>query len=94
MAGWFGRMVCNEGHAANTIRTRVHQAVARLEAQHAWFLTVTPLYNRTFDMCGYLAILCLRLRRLEIMDDTVDEANSFSEYKQFASMPETPTPSL
>lgn len=56
-AGWFGRVVANEGHAAKTIRTKVYQSVAQLGADHYWFLTATPMYNRAFDICGYLAIL-------------------------------------
>ncbi|GIK00384.1 hypothetical protein Aspvir_004407 [Aspergillus viridinutans] len=80
----------DEGHAAKTIRIRVHQAVARLEAQHVWFLTATPLYN--FDMCGYLAILYSGLRRLEIMDDAVDEADWFAEYQRYANMLKLPSP--
>ncbi|RHZ50643.1 hypothetical protein CDV55_102018 [Aspergillus turcosus] len=31
-SGWFGRVVADEGHAAKTIRTRVHQSVAQLNA--------------------------------------------------------------
>ncbi|GFF74137.1 hypothetical protein IFM47457_03564 [Aspergillus lentulus] len=45
LSGWFGRVVCDEGHAAKTIRTRVHQSVARLEAEHVWFLTATSTHG-------------------------------------------------
>ncbi|RHZ56749.1 hypothetical protein CDV55_106106 [Aspergillus turcosus] len=62
LSGWFGRKVCDEGHAAKSIRTRAHEAIAQLEAAHIWFLTAIPLYNRAFDMCGYLAILYSGLR--------------------------------
>jgi hypothetical protein len=60
-------VVCDEGHAAKTIQTRVHQSVARLEAEHMWFLTATPLYNQAFDLCGYLAIFYSGLRRAGVM---------------------------
>ncbi|RHZ67335.1 uncharacterized protein CDV56_108085 [Aspergillus thermomutatus] len=92
LAGWFGRVVCDEGHAAKTVRTRVHQAVARLEALHVWFLTATPLYNWAFDLCGYLAILYSGLRRSNIIDDTADDTDWFAEYKQYANMQHLPTP--
>jgi hypothetical protein len=84
LSRWFGRVVCDEGHAAKTIRTRVHQLVARLEAEHVWFLTVTPLYNWAFDLCGYLAIFYLGLRRAGVMQEGGDDdgkVNWFREYK-------------
>ncbi|BCS30037.1 uncharacterized protein APUU_80340S [Aspergillus puulaauensis] len=36
-------VVCDEGHALKTIKSRQHQSVAKLEAKYIWFLTATPL---------------------------------------------------
>ncbi|CAL5867784.1 uncharacterized protein PFLUO_LOCUS2004 [Penicillium psychrofluorescens] len=52
------RVVCDEGHRVKTIRTRLHQSVRLLTRRSIWFLTATPMKNRAFDMCGYLALLC------------------------------------
>jgi hypothetical protein len=78
-------VVCNEGHAAKTIQTRVHQLVARLEAEHVWFLIVTLLYNWAFNLYRYLAIFYSGLRRAGVMqeggDDDNNKVNWFREYK-------------
>lgn len=50
-------MVCDEGHSVKTIVSRVHQAVAALDATHVWFLSATPLFNRVTDLCGYVVLL-------------------------------------
>ncbi|KAH3002676.1 hypothetical protein KXV52_000701, partial [Aspergillus fumigatus] len=95
LSGWFGRVVCDEGHAAKTIRTRVHQSVARLEAEHVWFLTATPLYNRAFDLCGYLAIFYSGLRRAGVLQEGGDddsEVDWFPHYKELADQAALPSP--
>jgi hypothetical protein len=88
-------VVCDEGHAAKTIRTRVHQSVAWLEAKHVWFLTATPLYNWAFNLCGYLAIFYSGLRRAGVMQEGGDddgEVDWFREYKQLADQAVLPSP--
>ncbi|PKX97667.1 uncharacterized protein P174DRAFT_418610 [Aspergillus novofumigatus IBT 16806] len=93
LSGWFGRVVCDEGHAAKTIRTRVRQSVARLEAEHVWFFTATPLYNQAFNLCGYLAIFYSGLRRAGVMQEGGDNSkvNWFPEYKQLADQAMLPS---
>lgn len=57
MVGYFHRVVCDEGHAVKTIKSRQHQSVALLLARHIWFLTATPMSNKPTDMLGYLTLL-------------------------------------
>ncbi|KAL4958616.1 uncharacterized protein BDV14DRAFT_206514, partial [Aspergillus stella-maris] len=57
MGGRFIRVVCDEGHAVKTIRSRQHQSVALLQARHLWFLSATPMSNKPTDMLGYLTLL-------------------------------------
>ncbi|KAH3573597.1 hypothetical protein KXV95_008162, partial [Aspergillus fumigatus] len=54
LSGWFGRVGCDEGHAA---KTSGHES------------TTTPLYNRAFDLCGYLAIFYSGLRRAGVLQE-------------------------
>jgi hypothetical protein len=45
------------------------------------------LYNRAFDLCGYLAIFYSGLRRAGVMQEGGDDdgkVNWFREYKQLA----------
>ncbi|KAL4958630.1 uncharacterized protein BDV14DRAFT_186345, partial [Aspergillus stella-maris] len=60
MGGRFVRVVCDEGHAVKTIRSRQHQSVALLQARHLWFLSATPMSNKPTDMLGYLTLLYQR----------------------------------
>ena len=46
-----------EGHRVKTISTRQHQSVAQLFRRYTWFLTATPMWNKTLDFCGYLSLL-------------------------------------
>jgi hypothetical protein len=95
LSRWFGRVVCDEGHAAKTIQTRVHQSVTRLEAEHVWFLTATPLYNQAFNLCGYLAIFYSGLQRAGVMQEGGDDdskVNWFREYKQLTDQAMLPSP--
>ncbi|GFF30514.1 hypothetical protein IFM61606_10550 [Aspergillus udagawae] len=87
MSGWFGRVVCDEGHAAKTIWTHVHQLVSQLKAEHIWFLIATPLYNRAFNISGYLAILYSSIKHAGAIDDSSNDSDIdwFAEYKQFTS---------
>jgi hypothetical protein len=55
--GLFARIVADEAHAIKTIRTRNHQAVALLYADHFGGQTATPMWNRPIDLCGYLVQL-------------------------------------
>ncbi|GFG14165.1 hypothetical protein IFM61392_08309 [Aspergillus lentulus] len=59
---------------------------------HVWFLKATALYNRAFDMCGYLAILYSRIRRAGTILDRSDDGDVdwFHEYKQVATIAELP----
>jgi hypothetical protein len=66
-----------------------------LEAEHVWFLTATLLYNRAFDLCGYLAIFYSGLRRAGVMQEGGDddsEVDWFREYKQLADQAVLPSP--
>ncbi|KAE8345766.1 hypothetical protein BDV24DRAFT_159100 [Aspergillus arachidicola] len=56
LQGKFNRVICDEGHAVKTIRTKVHQSVATLRATYKWFLSATPMPNRVIDICGYLSL--------------------------------------
>ncbi|GES64167.1 helicase, C-terminal [Aspergillus terreus] len=68
-AGFFARVICDEGHSVKTIASRAHQAVTALDADHVWFLTATPLFNRITDLCGYVVLLW---REAEISIGDVD----------------------
>lgn len=53
----FCRIICDEGHRLKTIYSRQHQSVALLNLDSTWCITVTPMWNRALDYCGYLALL-------------------------------------
>ncbi|KAF9883275.1 hypothetical protein FE257_003795 [Aspergillus nanangensis] len=93
VAPFFERVICDEGHAAKTINTMVHQSVAQLKAPKIWFLTATPLVNQARDLFGYLAILYgnLDVEKDSSETDTQEKANPaaiLQRFQEFASLEE------
>lgn len=55
--GKFARVICDEGHKAKNVFTKNNVAICRLNARHVWFITATPMINKTIDLNGYLTAL-------------------------------------
>ncbi|KAK2768482.1 hypothetical protein FQN54_000337 [Arachnomyces sp. PD_36] len=56
-ANCFARIIADEGHALKDCSTDCHKAVLTTKAPKIWFLTATPMINKTADLHGYLNLL-------------------------------------
>ncbi len=50
-------LICDEGHKVKNRHASAHEAVAKLDAPHMWFLSATPMIEQVTDLRGYLQIL-------------------------------------
>lgn len=55
--GVFRHLIIDEGHMAKNPRTRIHRAIAAVQANYCWIVTATLFINRKEDILGLLKIL-------------------------------------
>ena len=56
LAGYFKRVINDEGHKLKNCRTQISKAISKLLCSELWIVTATPMMNRVSDMLGYLTL--------------------------------------
>ena len=56
MGGWFGLVMYDEVHFLKNTNSPIHRAAELLYAEEKFFLTGTPIINRSIDLVGTLQL--------------------------------------